>query len=483
MEFHQALRVCDNAVYTQRRKRLSQAETIVLEIAWEDRNYNEASEGTTYTANYLKGVVAPQLWKVLRESLGNGEFIGKKRFRRFMEGLTLPANEQNLLAQAPPPPRPTRGRKPMKRGQPPDVIGGQPPDVRDFHGRGPELAMVKELITENRCVGIVGAPGIGKTALAAKIVQACSSSTLTGFKTIIWRSIQYAPAFENFVSELMRLLARTHKLEIESPETTEKSCSRLLEYLDCNRTLMILDAAEALLQGNRSMGVAAYGKYADYGIFLRRIIEEQRQSCLLFTSREPFRDILQLQELGQAARLLKIEGLGKDAFPILRDKQLADEDRWGELIQLYRGNPLALRMVGNGIQDYFDGSVATYLQHQTMLMSDLFQYALDQQFGPQGRLTSLERGIMIYLAEALSQGAESISFHQLLDDLKNRETLNGTTSQIMAAIAALDGRSMVEKSKNKTGEVCLSLQPVVYKYVSSRLLGLVSDTIPSEQSA
>lgn len=470
MNFEEAFKVIDGLVVAKAGRHLDQAEKIIIEAAWEDKDYKEIAQKSPYSVERLQRDVGRKLWILLTGVLGNGEKVTKKRLRSILERkLTAPA-------------LPTLSNVSLSThwNTLPQVIGGQPPDVSNFYGRGPELAMLKELTVENRCVALIGGAGIGKSALAAKLMEVVRADLL--FDRFVWRSIHYGPLLQDLVTDLLKILAPD--LAGDLPDSTQAKVSLFVGLLQSRRCLLVLDAAEAVVQGNRNTSLNPYGdQYADYGVFLRRIVEEQHQSCLILTSREPFIDISYLQRKGQPARSMKVEGLGKDAMPILQQKLLTDEKKWGDLIQVYRGNPLALQMVASRIQEFFGGSVENFLNCRTTLMSDLFQETLDEQFGSEGRLTNLERQIMGYLAEELAKGPDSITFTKMLSDIKMKAKLLVSTSEIIEALAALNDRSLVERTKSNNGDVLLTLQPVIKKYVLTDPSGLVQAPFQNAESA
>lgn len=212
-----------------------------------------------------------------------------------------------------------------------------------------------------------------------------------------------------------------------------------------------------------------HGEYAEYGKFLRRIVEEQHQSCLILTSREPFLDVRYLQEKGQPAYLMKLEGLGKEAIQIFQDKELTGETEWGAVIQKYRGNPLALQIIANRVREFFNGDIDKFLNCNTTWIGEPFLQRLDELFEVPGLLTKIERQIIFYLVEEIEKGENIITFSHLLNDLKFKGKILGSTSEIIEASKALIERSLIEESIKDNGEVLLSLDPMTKKYVLADL--------------
>ncbi|YAF99532.1 MAG: NB-ARC domain-containing protein (plasmid) [Nodularia sp. CChRGM 3473] len=470
MNAKEAIQAIDDLVFAKQGRWLEEPEKIVLRSAWLDLDYKDIAEKSPYDINLLQRRVAPKLWVLLTGILGNGEKVSKKRLRGIVE-------KQILLAD-----KKTEKWNEAAAGLP--TLAGNLPNISNFYGRTPELAMLKELIAQERCVAIVGAAGIGKSALIAKLVQALRVGSYE-FNSFIWKSVSYSPLLTDLVADLLRILAYPENQEIDLPESIQARTSKLFDYLRSRRCLVILDSAESLLQGDRNTDSNAYGKqYAEYGSFFNRVIEEQHQSCLLLTSREPFIDFNRLQKKGQPVRTVKLEGLGKEALEIFRLYGLTNEEKWGDLIQTYRGNPLSLKMLAEKIQKFFGGNVKDFLDFQTVLMTDILQESLDELFEEKGRLTVLEKQIMFYLTEELAQeSVNSIALSELLKDFKNRQKCEVTTSEVLEAIEALYARSLIEQERNDSKEVLLSLEPQVIKYVCTYALKLVQNTVYDFKSA
>lgn len=454
MELEEAIKVTEELVFAKQGRWLEEPEKIVLKAAWLNLEYKDIAQRSPYKFELLQRRVAPALWMLLTGILGDGEKVTKRRFRHILEQRTKSAasfSTTKLVYE-------TSANLP--------ILGGHPPDVSKFYGRTPELAMLKEFVVQERCVVVTGAAGIGKSALAAKMLEILRVSSYS-FSSFIWKSVSYSPSLASLVAELLKLIANLENKEIELPKDTEDGISILIEQLQSKPYLLVIDSAEALLQGDRNNGSNPYGKeYAGYGIFFRRIIEAQHKSCLLLISREPFVDISRLQNKAQPCVTMKIEGLRKEAFKILQDKGLNTEEEWRDLIHLYRGNPLVLQIVAHKIKVFFGGSVKEFLKRNTTLMDDAFEESLDDFFKVPGRLTTLEKEIMIYLAEELtSPPAEAIPVSRLLDGLNSKKQLFLTTSKLLEALAALIERSLIEEKFDSEKELLLDLQPLIKKYI------------------
>ncbi|WP_445630765.1 NB-ARC domain-containing protein [Nostoc sp. DSM 114167] len=324
------------------------------------------------------------------------------------------------------------------------------PDVSVFYGRQEELNKLKQWIIENKSqvVAIWGMAGIGKSLLAAKLVHEIEGK----FDYIIWRSLWDAPTFDKFNEDL--------------------------RFFKDYRCLLVLDNWDTILKKGDFAGQYEE-KYKEYGELLKQLGKEHQQSCLVITSREKPREIALLEEETLSVRSLLLEGLKyADAKAILEAKELSGEQRWKTLIHLYRGNPLALKIISTMIKELFGGDVSAFIEQSLSAVildiSDLIQ----KQFE---RLTDLEKDIMYWLAieqdsifkdnipylQAIAEKSESVS----LTKLQNASLLV-SPSDFLNALNSLAKRDLIEK-----GKATYTLQPAVWEYVKNRFIEEVCQEI------
>ncbi len=321
------------------------------------------------------------------------------------------------------------------------------PDVSVFYGRQEELASLEQWIINDRCrlIALLGMGGIGKTALVAKLAEQIQEQ----FEYLVLRSFRYAPSAEVLVAELLQVLS--NKPVSELPEHLDSRVSLLIEYLNKHRVLLVLDNLEIILRSGDFAGHYLEG-YKPYGEILKRVGQEIHKSCVLLTSREKTPEIALLEGATLSVRSLHLSGLGEAAREILKSKDLAAESKWGTLIQIYRGNPLVLKIVSTSIKELFDGNVAEFLkQSLTLITGDVSDF-IEQQFE---RLSELEKQIMYRLAREKAP----IMLTKLQEIL-----LPVAPSEFLKALESLGRRSLIEKST-----AGFTLQPAIMEYISNRL--------------
>src|SRR5205823_4137380 len=138
------------------------------------------------------------------------------------------------------------------------------------------------------------------------------------------------------------------------PEDVNEQIMLLIEHLREKRCLVVLDNVESILQAGQYAGLYRKG-YDEYGKLFQMVGEAEHQSCLLLTSREKPREIAILEGEALVVRSYPLKGLRPvEGRKILEDKGLhGAEENLDILINHYAGNPLALKLVAQSIQEVF----------------------------------------------------------------------------------------------------------------------------------
>jgi hypothetical protein len=259
--------------------------------------------------------------------------------------------------------------------------------------------------------------------------------------------------------------------ETLSSQDIQQGISQLLNHLRQKRCLVILDEAEAIFRSSEGKFRPRHGHYQEgyegYGELVRRVSGERHQSCILLTSREKPEEIAAFEGQSLPVRSLQLRGLQvEDAKEIFRAKGFSgSENGLTELIDLYGGNPLALKVITTMIQEVFNGNVAHFLKQNTLVLSDRLRTLLKQQVN---RLSELEKEVVYWLMIE----REPISLSRLRDDL----LLPPTQSVLLEALASLERRSLIEQVMEAT-ETLFTLQPLVMKYAIEEFVEQALDEI------
>ncbi|MEM9806514.1 MAG: NB-ARC domain-containing protein [Cyanobacteria bacterium P01_D01_bin.56] len=343
------------------------------------------------------------------------------------------------------------------------VDWGEAFDVSIFYGRTSELASLEQWILDDHCrlIALLGMGGIGKTALSVKLSENIQSE----FDYLIWRSLREAPPVEKILVDLLKFLS--DQQETELADTVGESVTRLIHYLQQSRCLLVLDNVESILQGGTRAGRYREG-YEDYGKLIQRLGESRHQSCLILTSREKPKEVARQEGIKRMVRSLSLRGLEDLAGQeFLKAEGLDDTDvQWKDILDYYSGNPLALKIAANTIQDLFGGDINAFLQQGAGVFGDI-RDLLAQQFD---RLSKMGQSVMYWLAI----NREPTSIEELKDDIL--EPIS--PQRLLETLESLRKRSLAEYAENG-----FTLQNVVMEYLTERFISQIAEEIQSQKFA
>src|SRR5262249_21148611 len=141
---------------------------------------------------------------------------------------------------------------------------------------------------------------------------------------------------------------------------------------------------------------------------------------------------------------------------ILEEKELVGtEEDMERLIEIYVGNPLALKIVARTIVDLFGSEINLFLDSDIVVFGDITNL-LDEQFA---RLSALEQSMLCWLAIM----REPATLDELLALLVTQES----RAEVLEAIDAGHRRSLIERGKRMGS---FTLQSVVLEYVTAVLV-------------
>lgn len=440
------------------KRKLNSLERALILAAWQDRLYDDVAEELELSPTYLKqkGQV---FWKTL------GLVLNQPISKKTMKAAVLQKRAELLKTQ--PSLAEILERDPdTKITKELVILGRKPPFVDRHFGYNPELADLRQSILENQCVVLVGGAGVGKTTLVTKLLESFKAVP-ENIPTVIWQSVRAGLPLKKLLNEVLECL------EIEKVSNDiDVLIGQLIKKLSQERYLLVLDGAESILAGTEKSNL--YGENEDYRSLLWEVIERSHISSVLLTSREPFRDLAYAESRGLSVRNISLRGLGKDAYGLLKSQRLTvDQESFRGLIELYRGNPLALKLVAGRIRKFFGGNVQQFLDCKTTWMGGSIQDALDDQF-KSGSWSRLERELMHYLA---TQEQDSILFQDAYEGLKFNLADSVSMTEFIEATEVLCDRSLLERTESEESQAVLSLQPIIKKYVLSDPSGVIEQSL------
>ncbi len=236
------------------------------------------------------------------------------------------------------------------------------------------------------------------------------------------------------------------------PRTLEQQFILLAEYLQRQRFLLVLDNAESILT---TANATNHTDYAAYRQLWQLFMQRDHQCCLLLTSSEEPPELHSHKEQPGVFRQLVLDGMAAtDGEQLLKCYGLQGTNAtFTTLHQRYSGNPLALALVAEAIDELFAGDIRAFLQEETPFFGDIGT-VLDQQFA---RLSPLECELLTWLA--LEQ--EPISSQQLWSNL----VAPPSKRDYLTALRTLLQRALIQQHGSNFG-----VQNVILEYARNRLV-------------
>ncbi|MCC3404567.1 MAG: ATPase [Microcoleus sp. PH2017_10_PVI_O_A] len=468
MDAEEILKLADNLVFSKTGKHLDNVQEAILLGAWQGQKYPKIAQEAHCSEGHARDV-ASELWKILSDVLG--EAVNKSNFKSTLKRQqfsivsshywkdVVQIGNVNFCPETSHSPEVPKDRSPSPpENTQPEIRQDlrDAPDISSFYDRTSELATLQQWIVHDRTrlVAILGLSGIGKTNLALHLLPQIQHQ----FEYIIWRSLGTSPTLHKTLKSLLKFLSNQSPPLARGgeggvlPASTDELLSLLIDKLRSHRCLIILDDVQTILSSRQIAGNYR-PEYENYSTLFKRIGETCHNSCLIVNSWEPPREIVALNRENARVRALPLNGLGAAAGEILREKGLLEPEKWQTLINIYRGNPLWLKIVAAMIQELFSGRVAEFLKYDMLFLGDELKARLQQQCD---RLSELEKQVMCCIANEI----EPVSISKLLENVQL------SPDDLFNVLQSLGNRALIEKEA-QDNHALFSLSPVVRQYVKS----------------
>ncbi|HEY9866707.1 MAG TPA: NB-ARC domain-containing protein [Candidatus Obscuribacterales bacterium] len=456
MDVQEVLRLADHLVFTKTGKRLDDLQEAILRGSLENEKYSKVADTFHCSEGHVKDI-ASDLWKILSDALGEEvrksnfcSTLKRQRYSNFLNFAkdSVQINHINICHEPPLSSDDLATHKNNKNEPLLRLNLDDAPDIYEFFGRIEELETLRDWILKQRCrvVMLLGMSGIGKTALAVKLVQEIQQN----FDVVIWQSLDTAPALNELLINLLQFLLDESKSKL--PINLNEQLSELMKVLRSQRCLIILDDFQTLFNSGQLAGNYQHN-FENYRLFIKKISQFNHQSCIILNSWELPKDLIELRDKNTAIHCLLLSGLGQSAKDLLKAHGLSDIENWNTLLDYYGGNPYFLNSISTVIKNLFGGKVSEFLDYETLFIGEDLIESLTQQFN---RLSELEQKIIIHLG----QNPNRIMLSEFQSNLKL------SPSDILKALASLGQRCWIERLELEN-QIYFTLQPMLKHYIQA----------------
>ena len=450
----------DDLIFDKTGENLTPIQEAILTGVWDRKKYPQIAKDYNCSESHIKKEAA-KLWEKLGEDLG--EDLKKFNFRSKLEkkhrvsqgsnfGYCVQINEGNInicgeclhylndlqtRSQSPPETSQTQNQSTII-----NLI--EAPELTTFYDRTSELTTLKQWILENhtRLITIYGLSGIGKSAIALKLIEEIN----TQFDYIIWKSLNNIPTLSTLQTEIKQFFSQSQQTPL----------STVIDYFRNSRCLVILDDLQDIFKPGELAG-QYLPEYEDYSKFFKQIATSNHQSCLILLSWTKPIEIANLEAENRPLQTLNLKGLGEEATEIFREKGLIDQENWLELITMYQGHPSWLKIIASTIIELFNGSVSMFLSDQNDIYLGDLEPNLESHLE---RLSESEKTIIHWLANQ----------DQPVNISQKPANIELSKPQFWQAIQSLIRHNLIEKVEAE-GRSLFLLNPIFQHYIKQKIKG------------
>lgn len=421
--FEDVLQEVDRAALAYANRRLTDVEIGILKGVWEGLDYRAIARQLGYQPDTLRGGHGYRLWQMLRPALAAPK-LNKSNFKRLM---------CDRIRQLP---------DPASADSTHHYFGNLDLSLPSF-GREAELQQALQSLTDHPLVMVIGPNGTGKTSFLSSLVQRCQSQ----FEVIFYCRGETVPSVADWHAALQQQLPRlsvsprtghpqTSQPRTGSPRDPLRDRLVLLQQYRC---LLVFDQADDLLQPQAS-GMP-YRPPADYQQLLRRVVQDDHQSCVLWVSPGPLG--ADIAPSWQSTRIAQIT-LSPLTVPdvqaltaLLPVTLTGTPQQWQMLTEHCGGNADFIRAAALYLQEYHHGQIVPPATWQSALaLEDLLNSKWDT-FDATERVLLLLLSIQAQPLAALKQWTLALPYpadqiHQAIERLKYRYLIvTGASDQPM----------------------------------------------------
>lgn len=454
MEIQDILKWTDEQLLAKTGKHLDSLQKAILEGVWSHQDYKEIALTHQRSYAHVKKE-AWKLWTLLSDTIGEDvkksnvcSLLEKAELSNVSNGATnflqigISNSQVNICSedkrsQSPPETSQTQNQSTII-----NLI--EAPELTTFYDRTSELTTLKQWILENhtRLITIYGLSGIGKSAIALKLIEEIN----TQFDYIIWKSLNNIPTLSTLQTELKQFFSQSQQTPL----------STVIDYFRNSRCLVILDDLQDIFKTGELAG-QYLPEYEDYSKFFKQIATSNHQSCLILLSWTKPIEIANLEAENRPLQTLNLKGLGEEATEIFREKGLIDQENWLELITMYQGHPSWLKIIASTIIELFNSSVSLFLSDQNDIYLGDLEPNLESHLE---RLSESEKTIIHWLANQ----------DQPVNISQKPANIELSKPQFWQAIQSLIRHNLIEKVEAE-GRSLFLLNPIFQHYIKQKIKG------------
>ena len=358
LNIEEIIEIADNQVFEHQGQHLNDLQRAILEGTLQGRTYADIAKEHQHSEKYIKDS-ASKLWKSLSQAVGKkvNKFnvkstLGKCSFSstNIFKGIQI--NSGNIFKESAPSPK--NDEMIHKQEQ---IISHldlkDAPEIGDFYGRKVELSLLQQKILQGKCnlITLLGIKGIGKTALALKLVDHIKES----FEFVIYKSLKSLPSLTQLITETIYLNDQLIQ------DNSLHQLSQFKKAIEKHSYLIIIDDVNYIFSKHQVSGKYQQG-YEEYGNLFKLLSTTKHRSCLIINSSEEIRELSKSQNDHSHVFTLELLGLDNDGVNILKKFGLKNEENYQKLLNIYERNPQYLQIIGYLIQELFAGDTNKFLQ-------------------------------------------------------------------------------------------------------------------------
>jgi SpoVK/Ycf46/Vps4 family AAA+-type ATPase len=332
-----------------------------------------------------------------------------------------------------------------------------------FFGRLTELHQLQSWIEsqQQQLILLYGMKGIGKTALAQKLVESLAPKFVdtAAQHRIIWISLADAPPLRDFLSIVVKEVVGGRRSKLS--QDLDRTIAKTIGCLQRQRCLFILDNADAIFGENSRSSQDLISEYTHFFDTLNSI--KHQSFWLIITVAKPmlthfnYRQI-ELTELDRQSCQMVIES----------SELTGTSTDWDRLVTKYRGNPQYLKLVTNTIRDIFNGKISDFLD-ANILIYDRIEACLSEQLD---NLTNIETAVLLWLAILMQQRLANEREPVTLDLLKSKFNLSIADLELVKILDKLVKNYLIEVKDNN-----FTLSDLIREYIVEKYQDLIVEEI------